>query len=139
MSDDTVNLGPFAPHAGVWEGDKGKDQSPEDDRVSIEHNVFRERIVLEPIGLVEHTEGHAGHPKTQQFQAVTEQPARFATNAPILGGLAACSCRRSMCVRARAAMLQITQVDRQTLVIARVLGALRVPSVGRRIRGLREG
>ena len=55
MSDDIVNLGLFAPHAGVSEGDKGKDPSPEDDRVSIEHDVFRERIALDSFGLVEHT------------------------------------------------------------------------------------
>lgn len=57
MTDDKIlKLGPLAPFAGVWEGDKGKDESPDDDRVTIEHNVFRERIVLEPIGLVENHE-----------------------------------------------------------------------------------
>ena len=53
---DFLKLGPLAPFAGVWEGDKGKDESPDDDRATIEHNVFRERIVLEPIGLVENHE-----------------------------------------------------------------------------------
>ena len=52
MNDDIRNLGPLAPFAGVWEGDKGKDESPDDDRVTIEYNAFRERIVLDPIGLV---------------------------------------------------------------------------------------
>jgi hypothetical protein len=57
MTDpNIVNLGPLAPFAGIWEGDKGKDESPDDDRVSIEHNAFRERVVLEPIGLVENHE-----------------------------------------------------------------------------------
>lgn len=57
MTDSNiVNLGPLAPFAGIWEGDKGKDESPDDDRVSIEHNAFRERVVLEPIGLVENHE-----------------------------------------------------------------------------------
>jgi len=56
MSDDIANLGPLAPFAGTWEGDKGKDESPDDDRVSIEHNLFRERVVLDPIGLVENHE-----------------------------------------------------------------------------------
>jgi len=57
MSDENIrNLGPLAAFAGVWEGDKGKDESPDDDRVSIEHNAFRERIVLDPIGLVENHE-----------------------------------------------------------------------------------
>ena len=57
MTDEDIrNLGPLAPFAGVWEGDKGKDESPDDDRVSIEYNAFRERVVLEPIGLVENHE-----------------------------------------------------------------------------------
>ena len=57
MTDENiVNLGPLAHFAGVWEGAKGKDESPDDDRVSIEHNDFRERVVLEPIGLVENHE-----------------------------------------------------------------------------------
>lgn len=57
MTDENIrNLGPLASFAGVWEGDKGKDESPDDDRVTIEHNAFRERIVLEPIGLVENHE-----------------------------------------------------------------------------------
>ncbi len=57
MTDEDIrNLGPLGAFAGVWEGDKGKDESPDDDRVSIEHNAFRERIVLEPIGLVENHE-----------------------------------------------------------------------------------
>ncbi len=57
MTDANVtNLGPLAPFAGVWEGSKGKDESPDDDRVTIEYNDFRERVVLEPIGLVENHE-----------------------------------------------------------------------------------
>jgi hypothetical protein len=57
MSDENiVSLGPLAHFAGVWEGATGKDESPDDDRVSIEHNDFRERVVLEPIGLVENHE-----------------------------------------------------------------------------------
>ena len=57
MTDENItNLGPLAHFAGTWEGDKGKDESPDDDRVSIEHNAFRERVVLEPIGLVENHE-----------------------------------------------------------------------------------
>lgn len=50
------NLGPLAAFAGIWEGDKGKDESPDDDRVTIENNAFRERVALEPIGLVENHE-----------------------------------------------------------------------------------
>ena len=57
MTDENIrNLGPLAAFAGVWAGDKGKDESPDDDRVTVEHNAFRERIVLDPIGLVENHE-----------------------------------------------------------------------------------
>lgn len=56
MNPDIENLGPLATLAGVWEGDKGHDIAPDDDRVSIENNSFRERIVLEPIGEVENHE-----------------------------------------------------------------------------------
>ena len=57
MTDDNIrNLGPLAPFAGVWEGTKGIDLSPDDDRVSVERNEFSERVVLEPIGLVENHE-----------------------------------------------------------------------------------
>lgn len=57
MTDPNIeNLGPLARFPGIWEGDKGKDESPDDDRVTIEHNDFRERVVLEPIGLVENHE-----------------------------------------------------------------------------------
>ena len=56
MSDDIKNLGPLAPLAGVWEGDKGDDIAPDDDRVSIENNKYRERLVLEPIGEVNNHE-----------------------------------------------------------------------------------
>jgi hypothetical protein len=56
MNDDIKNLGPLAPLAGIWEGDKGDDKAPDDDRASVEHNLFRERIVLEPIGEVNNHE-----------------------------------------------------------------------------------
>jgi len=57
MTDDNIrNLGPLAAFAGVWEGTKGIDLAPDDDKVSVERNEFRERIVLEPIGLVENHE-----------------------------------------------------------------------------------
>ena len=52
----TDELGPLAPLEGVWEGDKGADVSPDDDRTQIERNAFRERIVFEPTGLVENHE-----------------------------------------------------------------------------------
>jgi hypothetical protein len=56
MNDDIKNLGPLATLAGIWEGDKGDDKAPDDDRVSVEHNLFRERMTLEPIGEVNNHE-----------------------------------------------------------------------------------
>ena len=57
MTDENIrNLGPLAPFAGIWEGTKGVDLAPDDDRVSVERNEFSERVVLEPIGLVENHE-----------------------------------------------------------------------------------
>lgn len=53
---DIDNLGPLAAFAGTWEGSRGIDLAPDDDRVSVERNEFRERVVLEPIGLVENHE-----------------------------------------------------------------------------------
>lgn len=43
------NLGPLAPLAGIWEGDKGDDTAPADDR-GTEKNRFRERITFVPLG-----------------------------------------------------------------------------------------
>jgi hypothetical protein len=56
MDDNIKNLGPLAALAGVWEGDKGDDKAPDDDRVSVEHNLFRERMTFEPIGEVNNHE-----------------------------------------------------------------------------------
>ena len=42
-------LGPLAALAGVWEGDKGDDTAPADDRLMTETNKFRERMTFEPI------------------------------------------------------------------------------------------
>ena len=57
MADDDIDtLGPLAHFAGTWEGSRGIDLSPDDDRVSVERNEFRERVVLEPTGLVENHE-----------------------------------------------------------------------------------
>ena len=49
------NLGPLAQLAGVWEGEKGDDTAPSDDR-GTEKNLFRERIVFEPMGPVDNHE-----------------------------------------------------------------------------------
>jgi len=45
------HLGPLAALAGIWEGEKGQDVAPADDR-GTEHNAFRERITFEPFGPV---------------------------------------------------------------------------------------
>ncbi len=48
-------LGPLASLAGVWEGDKGDDVAPSDDR-GTERNKFRERLTFEPFGPVNNHE-----------------------------------------------------------------------------------
>ncbi len=52
-NEDIENLGPLAPLAGIWEGDKGGDVAPDDDPSEVEKNDYRERIVFEPIGRVD--------------------------------------------------------------------------------------
>ena len=54
--DDLSTLGPLAGLLGVWEGDKGDDRAPDDDRVSVETNKFRERMEFEPTGRVDNHE-----------------------------------------------------------------------------------
>ena len=57
MSDNAPDeLGPLAPLVGVWEGEKGTDTAPDDDRVSKEINLYRERMSFEPTGMVENHE-----------------------------------------------------------------------------------
>ena len=53
---DIDGLGPLKPFVGTWEGSRGIDLAPDDDRTGVERNEFRERVVLEPIGLVENHE-----------------------------------------------------------------------------------
>ena len=49
MSDDIISkLGPLSPLAGTWEGEKGDDTAPADNR-SVEKNKFRERMTFTPI------------------------------------------------------------------------------------------
>jgi hypothetical protein len=48
-------LGPLADLIGTWEGDKGDDVAPSDDR-GIENNKFRERIVFEQVGPIQNHE-----------------------------------------------------------------------------------
>ncbi|GMV49039.1 MAG: hypothetical protein NBKEAIPA_00057 [Nitrospirae bacterium] len=52
MGDELLaHLGPLAALAGVWEGDKGEDVAPSDDR-GTEHNAYRERLTFIPFGPV---------------------------------------------------------------------------------------
>ena len=53
--DDIENLGPLAALAGQWEGEKGDDVSPDDNR-GRGTNKYREHLVLEPIGRVDNHE-----------------------------------------------------------------------------------
>ena len=51
MSDEILkNLGPLAKLAGTWEGSKGDDVAPADDRTKTENNKFRERMTFVPMG-----------------------------------------------------------------------------------------
>lgn len=54
-ADGVRPLGPLAVLAGVWEGDKGADEAPSDDR-GTEQNRFRERVTFTPIGVVRNHE-----------------------------------------------------------------------------------
>lgn len=54
-SDLMTQLGPLAALAGIWEGDKGADVAPSDDR-GTERNAFRERLTFEPFGPVKNHE-----------------------------------------------------------------------------------
>lgn len=53
--EDLKLYGPLANLIGVWEGQKGDDTAPGDDR-GTEKNYFRERMEFEPIGLVQNHE-----------------------------------------------------------------------------------
>jgi len=56
MTDELIaNLGPLAPLMGIWEGSKGDDIAPSDDR-GIENNKYRERMTFEPISRTENHE-----------------------------------------------------------------------------------
>jgi hypothetical protein len=48
-------LGPLAALVGIWEGDKGDDIAPSDDR-GVENNKYRERLTLEHISPVQNHE-----------------------------------------------------------------------------------
>ena len=53
--DIVKNLGPLAALAGTWEGTKGDDIAPSDDR-KTENNKFREQTTFEPFGPVNNHE-----------------------------------------------------------------------------------
>ncbi|MDE3243720.1 MAG: FABP family protein, partial [Nitrospirota bacterium] len=55
MTQQQKELGPLAALAGIWEGQKGDDTAPSDDR-GTEQNKYRERITFEPIGSVNNHE-----------------------------------------------------------------------------------
>ena len=55
MSEDIQNLGPLRWLVGVWEGDKGQDVAPSDDRGTA-NSKYRERIVFEPTGRIDNHE-----------------------------------------------------------------------------------
>ncbi len=55
MTELLVHLGPLAALAGIWEGDKGDDIAPSDDR-GVENNKYRERLTLLPFGPVDNHE-----------------------------------------------------------------------------------
>ena len=46
-ADTLLNLGPFSPMAGIWEGTNGIDEHPVAD--GVERNAYSERYELEPI------------------------------------------------------------------------------------------
>ena len=50
-----AKLGPLAALAGTWEGQKGDDTAPSDDR-GTEKNLFKERMVFTPFGPVDNHE-----------------------------------------------------------------------------------
>jgi hypothetical protein len=56
MTDMLDKLGPLAALAGAWQGEKGDDTAPDDDRVSVEHNLYRETISFTSIGEVNNHE-----------------------------------------------------------------------------------
>ena len=52
MSENIIkNLGPLAPLAGTWEGDKGNDTAPSKNLGTLD-TPFRERFTFEPLGPV---------------------------------------------------------------------------------------
>lgn len=55
ITDLKANLGPLAPLVGIWEGAKGDDIAPSDDR-KVENNKYRERMVFEAFGPVNNHE-----------------------------------------------------------------------------------
>lgn len=55
MNQLLEQLGPLSHLVGIWEGDKGDDIAPADDR-GTENNKYRERITFEQAGLVQNHE-----------------------------------------------------------------------------------
>lgn len=55
MTTESNNFGPLASLAGTWEGIKGDDTAPGDDR-GTEKNLYRERTVFESTGVTQNHE-----------------------------------------------------------------------------------
>lgn len=55
LKEILAQLGPLATLAGTWEGSKGADVAPGDDR-GTETNKFREQIIFEPCGRIDNHE-----------------------------------------------------------------------------------
>jgi len=52
-NSNLLDYGPLALLAGIWEGQTGEDLAPDDSRVGVEKNNYRERLVLHPIGRID--------------------------------------------------------------------------------------
>lgn len=53
---EAANRGPLFAYVGTWEGNKGDDIAPSDNRIGIENNKFKERLILEDAGVVQNHE-----------------------------------------------------------------------------------
>ena len=75
MNDDIKNLGPLASLAGIWEGDKGDDIAPDDNRKKG-NTKFRERMEFVPMGLVQNHEQklYALRYKTTAYRIGEDEP-----------------------------------------------------------------
>ena len=85
MSDE---LGPLSGLAGTWEGEKGTDKAPDDDRFQTETNEYRERMTFAPTGLVENHEQklyglRIAPSRLQQIRQERRPGSRYASTAQV--------------------------------------------------------